>query len=92
MAKFEDEKTESEIKKFYQTTLIPDKQDEANEASEIEKVKEIEEKEEAEGKKNLKELHPTLSLNKRINSERTIVAIRRRVEWELRKDYSRHYP
>ncbi len=75
MAKFEDEKTESEMKKFYQTTLIPDKQDEANEASEIEKVKEIEEKEEAEGKKESERItsDPIPEQKPNENSERTIV-------------------
>ena len=64
MAKFEDEKTESEMKKSYQTTLIPDKQDEANEASEIE-----EEKKEVEG--IISDPIPEEESNG--NSERTIV-------------------
>ncbi len=72
MAKFEDEKTESEMKKSYQTTLIPDKQDEAMRHR---KRKRNREKEEAEGKKKSERItsDPIPEKKPNENSERTIV-------------------
>jgi DNA gyrase subunit A len=57
MAKYEEEKkTEAEMKKSYQTTLVPDEQDEAQEIEKDKELeeKEIEEKEGAEEKKRIR--------------------------------------
>jgi DNA gyrase subunit A len=78
MAKYEEEKkTEAEMKKSYQTTLIPDEQDEAQEIKKEKEIeeKEIEEKVGPEGKKESEgitsDLIPAEKSNG--NSERAIV-------------------